>query len=64
MDWKECTVELPPKDGWYQVCNDGNAIGVCFYDGIGFLYEENYRYPTFWKEIKEVEKRYGKVKND
>ncbi len=63
MEWKDCEIELPPKDGHYTVKNKRNsAIGICFYDGFGFKSEGKYYEPDSWREIITKEKRYGKIK--
>lgn len=31
------------------------------YDGYGFLFDDKYREPLYWRHIKKLEKRYGKI---
>jgi len=62
--WKRCVDELPEKDGLYEVTNSRTSefdIGICEYNGYGFIYDSHYVCPLFWREIKRKEKRYGKV---
>ena len=67
-EWIDCTVELPPKDGWYHCASnkDTDYPSTFYYDGIAFMFGDFYRKPRYWKEIFqiEIEKRYGKLKND
>ena len=62
MEWKDSEIELPPKDGHYQVMNRNSMVmGICFYDGHGFLYEGKYREPDLWRDLMPLQRRYGKV---
>jgi hypothetical protein len=61
--WVSCEYELPMKDGFYEVTNHPlrDTFGQCWYDGYGFLFENIYRNPKYWREIERKEKRYGKI---
>jgi len=64
--WINVDEELPSCDGYYAVCGDwtlGVDYGFAWYDGYGFLYENGYRNPKFWKETETLMKRYGKIEN-
>lgn len=61
--WIDCEDELPPCDGHYQILDDTNKFwAVAFYDGFGFLFQDVYRIPKFWKKYLSPKKRYGKIK--
>ena len=69
-EWIDCEKELPPCDGWYEIC-DSNAtsqydyyIGQALYDGIGFIVKNSYREPKYWRQIVIKKKRYGKIENE
>ena len=66
-EWNNVYEELPPCDGMYQVANNPTLhgdIGICEYDGLGFLLSGIYRYPMYWRKIPILEKKYGKIKNE
>jgi hypothetical protein len=63
-EWIDSNIELPIKDGKYEVKNNGSQlIGICFYDGYGFLHGNHYINPDLWREYRTLEKRYGKIKS-
>jgi hypothetical protein len=61
--WIECSKELPPCDGIYNITNGANdpygGVGV-IYDGFGFIFEGIYRHPKFWRYRDQLNKKYGK----
>jgi hypothetical protein len=65
MEWIDVQVELPPKDGLYEISNDKNsrsAQGCYHYDGIGFFIVNAYRPVKFWRHHMSLSnKKYGKV---
>jgi hypothetical protein len=64
--WISTDLELPPKDDYYYVTNhpsDTYDLGVCFYDGFGFIIERIYRNVKFWTYVIKSEKKYGKLKD-
>jgi len=70
-EWKKTEIELPPKDGIYEVTNNPyfesdpfnrEMISTCVYDGYGFELHGVYRDPLYWRDCKSRERRYGKVK--
>lgn len=53
---------MPPEDGYYQVSDTSfRILGICYYDGWGFLSEGHYVEPELWKKVPDRKKRYGKV---
>lgn len=65
-EWKSVNQELPMKDGYYEVTNKPNesVIGIMWYDGHGFMHENIYRIPQFWKDHFPKPKRYGKINDN
>ncbi len=64
MDWIDADKELPPCDGFYEVTNNPKTLidlEILSYDGIGFLYLHAYRPVRYWRPIKPILKRYGKI---
>ena len=62
-EWNISEFELPPCDGYYYVGDSGfSIIGICWYDGWGFLHEGHYVEPELWKKVPDRKKRYGKIK--
>jgi hypothetical protein len=62
--WIDSNKELPPCDGNYQVSNFSATMhdwSISYYDGIGFIYENAYRNPKFWRKLDDLKKRYGKL---
>ncbi len=65
MDWIDVDIELPPRDGMYEVTNNPNLLqqeGALYYDGIGFSLIDAYRPIRYWRPYNKIEKRYGKLK--
>ena len=63
-EWKKTSIELPPKDGFYEVRNSAIDYNIAYYDGLGFLFYNVYRIPDEWKEFSPRVKRYGPVPKD
>ena len=66
-EWIESAMVLPERDGSYECTNHPDKLydlGVCEYNGFGFVADRIYRKPKFWRHMNELEKKYGKVKND
>ena len=65
FDWVSCEEELPPEDGKYLITNHPFGpydLGILSYDGFGFLDGDVYKQPTYWTDLPERVKKYGKVK--
>ncbi len=65
-EWFDINKELPPYDAYYEVtnnCLEMKDLGVCEYNGYGFIYDGVYKYPKFWRFFKLVEKKYGRQVN-
>jgi len=68
-EWIDCRIELPPKDGKYEIKtgyidsrDDPLAyIGPAEYDGWGFKVISRYMTPSHWREYREPIKKYGKL---
>lgn len=63
--WIDVNEELPPVDGSYEVTNHPEKpfdLGVCEYDGLGFIADRIYRNPRYWRNIHNLDKKYGKQK--
>jgi hypothetical protein len=61
--WIECAKELPPFDGIYNISNDNinQSLGISVrYDGYGFIFNDIYRDPKYWRYIDQSKKKYGK----
>lgn len=62
-NWIKCDEELPPCDGYYEISTYLCYGTLAFYDGVGFMVLSCYRHPTYWRNFKIQEKRYGKIKD-
>lgn len=63
-EWIDADKELPPCDGFYEVTNNPESIlyiETLSYDGIGFFYINSYRPVRYWRPIKPIHKKYGKI---
>lgn len=63
--WHDVNVELPICDGNVLVTNDPECehdLGICLYDGIGFLFANIYRPVKYWAYMEIIQRKYGKVK--
>ena len=63
-EWISVKEELPLYNGSYEVTNNPDTlrslvVGICYYDGFGFLFENIYRPILFGRKIISMEKRYG-----
>lgn len=66
MKWIKTDEELPPCDGYYEVCNRPNDELHCdaeyaFYNGHVFLSDSVYKFPDYWRELPRRDKKYGKI---
>jgi hypothetical protein len=63
-EWVNSTVELPEKDGHYEVTDHPICckieIGIAYYDGYGFKHLSHYIQPNYWRKILPAKKKYGK----
>ena len=62
--WIKCSIELPPEDGRYECLCSNSIFSNHYYNGYGFLRNENgytyFVYPEFWRfEKKPTKKLYG-----
>ena len=61
--WIDVNEELPLVDGSYEVTNHPEKpfdLGVCEYNGLGFIADRIYRNPKYWRYMHNLEKKYGK----
>jgi len=66
LEWIDVKTELPPIDGSYEVTNHPEKpfdLGVCEYNGLGFIADRIYRNPKFWRYMCHKQKKYGKKVN-
>lgn len=62
LEWINSIEEAPPCDGHYLVSNKlPTLVGMCYYDGSGFIYEGHYVYPEVWAKTTVLNKKYGKI---
>jgi len=64
-EWIDVKEELPLVDGSYEVTNHPEKpfdLGVCEYNGLGFIADRIYRNPKYWRYMHNLEKKYGKQK--
>ena len=60
--WFDTKVQLPSKNGIHEITNDSisTPLGLFEYDGYGFLCNNHYIMPHYWREVSSFkEKRYG-----
>lgn len=64
--WIKSLEELPPSDDIYEICsNPGSSdTGVAAYDGYGFIHDQVYVRPIYWRRYVPLQKKYGKIKHD